>query len=87
MNFDATMNSVETITHELGHSMNSYYSSKAQDVYVDTRIFYAEIASIATETLLILYLLSQFMLTKGMKYFIARKPFIYERLAKYTHIK
>jgi hypothetical protein len=37
--------------------------------------------------LLILYLLSQFMLTKGMKYFIARKPFIYERLAKYTHIK
>ena len=37
--------------------------------------------------LLFLYILSQFMLTKGMKYFIARKPFIYERLARYTHIK
>lgn len=75
MNFDGTMNSVETITHELGHSMNSYYSSKAQEVYVDTRIFYAEIASIATETLLILYLLDKYKKDQKMVNFYLKRLF------------
>lgn len=75
MNFDGTMNSVETITHELGHSMNSYYSSKAQEVYVDTRIFYAEIASIATETLLILYLLNKYKKDQKMVNFYLKRLF------------
>ncbi len=73
MNFDGTMGSVETITHELGHSMNSYYSCKAQDVYVDTRIFYAEIASITTETLLILYLLNKYKNDKTMTNFYLKR--------------
>jgi len=75
MNFDGTMNSVETITHELGHSMNSYYSSKAQEVYVDTCIFYAEIASIATETLLILYLLNKYKKDQKMVNFYLKRLF------------
>ena len=75
MNFDGTMNSVETVTHELGHSMNSYYSSKAQDVYVDTRIFYAEIASITTETLLILYLLNKYKKDQRMVNFYLKRLF------------
>ena len=60
MNFDGTMNSVETVAHELGHSMNSYYSVKNQKVNPETCIFYAEIASITTETLLTLYLLNKY---------------------------
>ena len=73
MNFDGTMGSVETITHELGHSMNSYYSNKAQEVYVDTQIFYAEIASITTETLLILYLLNKYKNDKIMTNFYLKR--------------
>ena len=73
MNFDGTMGSVETITHELGHSMNSYYSCKKQKVYVDTQIFYAEIASIATETLLILYLLNKYKNDKVMTNFYLKR--------------
>ena len=73
MNFDGTMGSVETITHELGHSMNSYYSCKKQEVYVDTKIFYAEIASITTETLLILYLLNKYKNDKTMTNFYLKR--------------
>ena len=73
MNFDGTMGSVETITHELGHSMNSYYSNNAQEVYVDTQIFYAEIASITTETLLILYLLNKYKNDKIMTNFYLKR--------------
>ncbi len=58
-NFNGTLESVETIAHELGHSMNSYYSVKKQKVYPETSIFYAEIASITTETLFIFYLLNK----------------------------
>lgn len=60
MNFDGTMSSVETLVHELGHSMHSYYASKAQKAYPDVAIFYAEIASIAAETLLLLYLINKY---------------------------
>ncbi|MBP5256747.1 MAG: oligoendopeptidase F [Mycoplasma sp.] len=73
MNFDGTMGSVETITHELGHSMNSYYSTKSQEVYVDTCIFYAEIASITTETLLILYLLNKYKNDRMMTNFYLKR--------------
>lgn len=58
-NFNGTLESVETIAHELGHSMNSYYSVKHQKVDPETSIFYAEIASITTETLFILNLINK----------------------------
>lgn len=59
MNFDKTYSSVTTIAHELGHSLNSYYNNKAQDIYSDVKIFYAEIASITNEILLNYYLLNK----------------------------
>ncbi|WEK83163.1 MAG: oligoendopeptidase F [Mycoplasma sp.] len=60
-NYDYSMNGVETIAHELGHSMHSYYSVKNnKEDYCEVAIFYAEIASICVETLLLLYLLDKY---------------------------
>ena len=59
-NFNNTIDAVMTIAHELGHSMNSYYSVKHQKVYPETCIFYAEIASICVETLMVLYFLTKY---------------------------
>lgn len=59
MNFDYTINAVDTLAHELGHSMHSYYSDKHQDVFNSQYpIFLAEIASIFNELMLNDYLLS-----------------------------
>jgi oligoendopeptidase F len=60
MNFDNSIRSVSTIAHELGHSMNSLYINKKQDIYTDVSIFYAEIASITNEMLLSYYLLDKY---------------------------
>lgn len=53
MNYMGKYNDVATLTHELGHSMHSYYSNKNQ-AYVnsDYPIFLAEVASISNEALL-----------------------------------
>lgn len=59
MNFDNTINSLYTLVHELGHSINSYYINQHQKVYAGNSIFYAEIASITNEMLLSHYLLKQ----------------------------
>ncbi len=60
MNYDKTLNSVYTLIHELGHSLNSYYYSLAQKVYQSTSIFTAEIASITNEMILNYYLLDKY---------------------------
>ncbi len=60
MNYDKTLNSVYTLIHELGHSLNSYYYSTAQKVYCSTSIFTAEIASITNEMILNYYLLDKY---------------------------
>ncbi len=58
MNFNGTLNEVFTLAHELGHSMHSYYSNKAQDYhYASYSIFVAEVASTTNELLLHDYLL------------------------------
>ncbi|EIE40175.1 oligoendopeptidase F [Mycoplasmopsis canis] len=58
MNFDGTLRSVETLAHELGHSMHSYYSDKHNDINnASYPIFLAEIASIFNELMLFDYLL------------------------------
>ena len=58
MNFNKTLNSVETLAHELGHSMHSYYSREYNPYhYSDYSIFVAEIASNTHELLLFDYLL------------------------------
>lgn len=70
MNYDSTIQSIFTLVHELGHSMNSYYFGKAQKIYQDTAIFYAEIASITNEMLLNNYLLKKYDNDKEMQIMI-----------------
>ncbi|WP_462218390.1 oligoendopeptidase F [Mycoplasmoides genitalium] len=55
MNFDKTKSSLNTLVHELGHSVHSWYASQHQSQNIDPTIFYAEIASIANELLLCYY--------------------------------
>ncbi len=58
MNFDGTLQDVFTLVHEMGHSMNSYYTRKTQPFcYGDHSIFTAEVASTVNESLLMRHLL------------------------------
>ena len=58
MNFIGNLESVNTMVHELGHSMHSYYSKKYQNYSNHSySIFLAEIASTVNEVLLNEYLL------------------------------
>ncbi|MDR0853674.1 MAG: oligoendopeptidase F [Clostridiales Family XIII bacterium] len=60
MNFSGKMKDVFTLIHEMGHSMHSYYTRKAQPfTYGSHSIFTAEVASTVNENLLISYLLSK----------------------------
>ena len=70
MNFDGTMRSLETVIHELGHSVNSYYINKNQKIYNDEKIFYAEISSITNETLLSYYLIDKYKKRPKNKLFV-----------------
>ncbi|SHK22737.1 oligoendopeptidase F [Tepidibacter formicigenes] len=67
LNYNNTLDSVSTLAHEMGHAMNSYYSSKKQN-YINYHypIFTAEVASITNEALLFEYLIKNAK-TKGEK--------------------
>ncbi|MBR2668227.1 MAG: oligoendopeptidase F [Solobacterium sp.] len=59
-NFTGTLDSVSTITHEMGHSMHSWYSNTHQPAhYAGYTLFVAEVASTVNENLLIENLLSK----------------------------
>lgn len=59
MNYNNRLEDVFTLVHEMGHSMNSYYTRKHQPfVYGDHSIFTAEVASTVNESLLMKHLLS-----------------------------
>ena len=58
LNYQDNLNSLFTLTHEMGHSMHSYLTRKNQPyVYGDYSIFLAEIASTTNEAFLTEYLL------------------------------
>ncbi|MCL1900767.1 MAG: oligoendopeptidase F [Firmicutes bacterium] len=58
LNYQKTTHDVFTIAHELGHSMHSYYSAKAQPYSkANYTIFVAEVASTVNEVLLIKHIL------------------------------
>jgi oligoendopeptidase F len=58
MNYNETVDAVMTLAHELGHAMNSFYSSKKQSyINADYPIFTAEVASTANEDLMYHYFL------------------------------
>jgi oligoendopeptidase F len=78
MNFNGTFDSVSTLSHELGHSMNSLYYGKKQKEYADTTIFTAEIPSILNETLLGMYMIEKYKDNKK-----AQRNFIRELLVNF----
>lgn len=58
MNYQDTLKDVFTLVHEMGHSMNSWYTRNAQPfIYGSHSIFTAEVASTVNESLLMKYLL------------------------------
>ena len=60
LNHKDNLNSMFTLTHEMGHALHSYYSDKSQD-YRDAQytIFLAEVASTLNEALLMHYMLEK----------------------------
>lgn len=59
LNWQNKVNDVYTLTHELGHSLHSYYTRKNQPYrYGNYSIFVAEVASTCNEALLSEYLLN-----------------------------
>ena len=74
MNYQPTvLDHVFTLTHEAGHSMHSYYSSKNQPFqYYNYVIFVAEVASTFNEQLLSRHLLAQASTTEERAYLINR---------------
>ena len=58
LNFQGKLDDVFTIAHEMGHSLHTYYSDKAQK-YINSqyKIFVAEVASTCNEAILIDYLI------------------------------
>jgi oligoendopeptidase F len=60
INYQGQYNDVSTLTHELGHTMQSYYSNKTQPfALAGYPTFVAEVASTFNEALLIDYMLGQ----------------------------
>ncbi len=71
LNYSGTLTDVFTLAHEMGHSMNSYYTRKTQPyIYGDYSIFTAEVASTVNEVLLIKYLLKEEKDPEMRKYLI-----------------
>ncbi|MGH1364235.1 MAG: oligoendopeptidase F [Calditrichia bacterium] len=60
MNYNATLNNLFTLAHELGHALHSYYTHQSQpNHYSHYTIFVAEVASTLNEALLMDYLLKR----------------------------
>jgi len=60
LNYTDTLKDVFTIVHEMGHSMHSFYTRRAQPfIYGSHSIFTAEVASTVNENLLMKYLLKE----------------------------
>ena len=71
LNYVNELNDVFTLTHELGHSMHSYYSRKHQPyIYHNYTIFNAEVASTCNEILLMNHLIKNCTDKKTKQYLI-----------------
>ena len=71
LNYQKTTHDIFTIAHEMGHSMHTYYSQKAQPFAKEGyKIFVAEVASTCNEVLLLKYLLSTVTDVKVKKFLL-----------------
>ena len=60
MNYHETLEDLLTIAHEMGHSLHTYLSAKAQPApMADYSLFVAEVASTVNEVLVLMYLLDK----------------------------
>jgi len=60
MNYHETLEDLLTIAHEMGHSLHTYLSNKAQPApMADYSLFVAEVASTVNEVLVLMYLLDR----------------------------
>ncbi|MEW6050653.1 MAG: oligoendopeptidase F [Candidatus Zixiibacteriota bacterium] len=58
MNYNGSLDWVFTLSHEMGHAMNSFYSNRNEPyIYHDHSLFTAEVASTCNEAILMKYLL------------------------------
>lgn len=72
LNYSKTTHDIFTIAHEMGHSIHSYYSNKAQPYFkADYKIFVAEVASTVNEVLLINHLLQNAKDKKTEKFLLS----------------
>ena len=70
LNYNDDYDSVSTLAHELGHSINKYYSKEQEPIYADNPIFLAEIASTVNEFLLANYMLEKAEEKEEKKYIL-----------------
>ncbi|NLF27192.1 MAG: oligoendopeptidase F [Clostridiales bacterium] len=60
LNYKETLDALLTIAHEMGHSLHTYLSNKAQPApMADYSLFVAEVASTVNEVLVLMYLLDR----------------------------
>lgn len=72
LNYQPTTHDVFTIAHEMGHSIHSYFSNKAQCyAKADYKIFVAEVASTVNEVLLVNYLIKNAKDNQLKKYLLS----------------
>ncbi len=72
LNYQKTTHDIFTIAHEMGHSIHSYFSNKAQCyAKADYKIFVAEVASTVNEVLLLRHLLATEKDVKLKKYLLS----------------
>ena len=72
LNYQKTTHDVFTIAHEMGHSIHSYFSNRAQNyAKADYKIFVAEVASTVNEVLLCRYLIENEKDVKLKKYLLS----------------
>jgi len=71
MNYDDTADSMLTLSHEIGHALNFYYTNSTQKyVNSDTPIFTAEVASTMNENLMLEYLIQNAQSDDEKLYFL-----------------
>lgn len=71
LNYQNNLSSLFTLTHEMGHSIHSYYTRRNQPyVYGSYSIFLAEIASTVNESILINYLIDNAKSNSEKKYLL-----------------
>ena len=72
LNYENNYEGVDTLIHELGHAMHSYYSDSSQSfTYASYPIFLAEIASTVNELLLEEYMLKNSKTKKEKIYYVS----------------